>query len=95
MTQKELMHHIQVCDFILTETALYLDGHPDDQEALAYYHKHRDMREEYIKQYEEMFGPFTIAGVTSKEKWTWSTTPMPCLPFPFYRPFPWRFLTIF
>lgn len=77
MTQQELMQRIRVCDFILTETALYLDGHPEDQEALAYYHEHRDQREAYIKEYEEKFGPFTLAGVTSKDKWTWSTTPWP------------------
>ena len=39
-----LLNRVQVCDFVLLETALFLDSHPDDQQALAHYRKHLEMR---------------------------------------------------
>ena len=35
-----LLREIQLCTFLLTEANLYLDTHPDDQDALKFYEKH-------------------------------------------------------
>ena len=78
MSEKtKLMRQIQMLDFAVTEAALFLDTHPNNKKALAYYKKHRDMRDQVASAYEEMFGPLTIGGVSSQEKWTWVTACWP------------------
>ena len=42
--KKSLLMRIMTCDFILTETALFLDSHPNCADALAFYQKHLAMR---------------------------------------------------
>ena len=46
-----LLRRIQAEDFVLYDTALFLDGHPRHRKALMYYHKHleiaKKLREEY------------------------------------------------
>ena len=43
MNERErLLRRIQAEDFAVYETVLYLDGHPKNRQALAYYQKHRD-----------------------------------------------------
>ena len=52
--RKALLSRIVTCDFILAETALFLDTHPDCADALAFYQKHLELRkaaaEEYAKK---------------------------------------------
>ena len=51
MNEREiLLRKIQTCNFVLQETALYLDSHPYCRQALRYYARHRRMREELIEQ---------------------------------------------
>ena len=54
--QKLLLSRIATCDFVLTETALFLDTHPDCTEALSYYKKHLEMRKKAAEEYAEKFG---------------------------------------
>lgn len=78
MSEKsKLLRQIQMLDFAIIESTLFLDTHPNNKKALAYYKKHRDMRDQVVSAYEEMFGPLTIGGVRSDEKWTWVTTCWP------------------
>lgn len=56
---------------------LYLDSHPDCQEALEYYRKHRDMLKKAVEEYENTYGPLTALGVSDKNRWTWATTAFP------------------
>ena len=61
MNEKQiLMKKINESSFALYDTALYLDTHPCDQEALAYYHKCMHIRKEAMKIYCEKFGPLQI-----------------------------------
>ncbi len=66
-----------VCSFTLTDVMLYLDSHPDCQDALDYYHKHKQMLEQSVKEYEDTYGPLTAMGVNDKNNWTWVTTAFP------------------
>ena len=42
--KKRLLKQIRVLSFTVYEAALYLDGHPQDKCALAYYRKKKDMQ---------------------------------------------------
>ena len=50
-TGKELMKFINEVSFALNDVILYLDTHPDDAEALEYYHKYKKQRHQAVKEY--------------------------------------------
>ena len=49
----ELLHRIQAEDFALYEVALYLDGHPKNKRALAFYEEHRKIAAMLRAEYEQ------------------------------------------
>ncbi len=49
--RKALLKRLQVCDFVLTEVALFLDTHPTDQDALACYQKYLILKRETLTEY--------------------------------------------
>ncbi|QNM05095.1 spore coat protein CotJB [Qiania dongpingensis] len=74
----ELMTQIYQYSFAVDDVLLYLDTHPDDQDALAYYQCMRDARETAVAAYECQFGPLTKDGVKdSADYWTWVNGPWP------------------
>ena len=50
-SRKELMDKINQYSFAMNEANLFLDTHPFDTEALAYFQKHRELRVEAVKEY--------------------------------------------
>ena len=76
MKREKALKVIQTLDFVIHETVLFLDGHPDNQKALAYYHQAVDKRNECVKEYEKMFGPLTADAVKG-DSWTWIDNPWP------------------
>lgn len=80
VNEKEKMTgDLRALDFVIQETALYLDGHPGDGEALAYYKDRAAARNALARAYEERFGPLTIFGGESGRTnvWQWVSTPWP------------------
>ncbi len=75
--QEKLLNKLQVCDFVLTEAALYLDTHPNNSMALDYYNKHNKMREEILAEYVEKYGPISKGENKSKNNWEWVSNPWP------------------
>ena len=62
--------------FAVDEASLYLDTHPDDDEALKYF---MCMTKQYVKarkEYSEKFGPVTLEDVEGG-CWSWTKSPMP------------------
>ncbi len=55
----ELMDEINEVSFALNETTLYLDTHPDDQQALAYFNELAPRRKELLKEYAQSYEPLT------------------------------------
>ncbi len=76
-TQHELFKKIQMLEFVVHDTVLYLDTHPMDQAALNYYHYHRDMLNAVVAEYTACYGPLTADSVMSKNEWTWIEKPWP------------------
>ena len=60
----------------LHDLVLFLDTHPENQDALRYYQAVRDMRNQAIAAYESQFGPLRYADVTSSS-WDWVTEKWP------------------
>lgn len=78
MTEREvLMKRIQVCDFILYDTALFLDTHPEDQIALAYYQKYLTLRKQAAEDFTSQFGPLTTHDFDGGDRWQWVDLPWP------------------
>ena len=78
MTEREvLLKRVQVCDFALNDAALFLDTHPDNADALAYYRKQLDLRGVAVKDFEDKFGPLTHSESAGGPRWTWVDGPWP------------------
>ena len=75
--KKRLCKLIQTYSFILYETVLYLDGHPDCKKALEHYRKYKEKLLIATKQYEEKYGPMTITGQECGDTWRWVKEPWP------------------
>lgn len=71
-----LLREIQLCTFLLVEANLYLDTHPEDQEALKFYEKHSKRLKELRGEYEEKFGPIA-KGEDGRIRWAWGDEPWP------------------
>lgn len=78
MSEKQrLLREIQACDFNLFETALYLDSHKNDREALKYYNKHLKMAKELKEKYVKEYGPLVLSDNNSDRTWEWVKGPWP------------------
>ncbi len=75
--QEKAMLRLQQYDFMLIEVNLFLDTHPDDAQALAYYQRTRELAADARADYEERFGPVTISGVCNDNYWDWVKTAWP------------------
>ena len=72
-----LLNKIRARSFALTETSLYLDGHPSCQRAIEYYKKTSEELELLTAEYEESFGALTHKNATKGGAWTWVDSPWP------------------
>ena len=76
--RKDLMDTINQCSFAMNEANLFLDTHPFDTEALAYFQKHREHRVEAMKEYAKYYAPLAIDyAVSDKTPWSWVNEPWP------------------
>lgn len=74
---KQLLGKLRMIDFSIYETVLYLNAYPDDADALAYYHKLIEQRQNLMAEYERTVGPLTIYGNCSTDSWDWINCPWP------------------
>lgn len=78
MNEKEqLMNRLTSVSFAMDDVILFLDTHPNCREALEYYNKCREMREEIVKLYETKYGPIRRYNVIGTECWKWIDEPWP------------------
>lgn len=64
-------------EFALADVILYLDAYPNCGQALSYYHKLVDEREQLVAAINEQCGPVTNLGNVSTEVWSWIDGPWP------------------
>ncbi|WNQ12833.1 spore coat protein CotJB [Paenibacillus aurantius] len=73
-----LLKELQSTDFVLFELTLYLDTHPDDEEALKQYNELAEQRKEVKERVEAQFGPLRQGEPqSSTSSWEWNSAPWP------------------
>lgn len=75
--REKMLHRIQMYDFALLDCALFLDGHPREANALAFYSEAKRRYDEAVAAYEEKYGPLSLKRVDDKTKWRWIEDPWP------------------
>ena len=73
----KLLRIITETSFALDDVILYLDTHPEDKDALAYYDKVKKIRKQAWDDYTKMYGPLSAYDVDVKNTWTWVCQPWP------------------
>ncbi|MEH2932078.1 spore coat protein CotJB [Clostridiaceae bacterium] len=76
MCENQLLQKVYETGFALDEIALYLDTHPMDTQAMAYYQYAKKANQEAVAAYEKVYGPLLINQVNSGS-WTWTVNPWP------------------
>lgn len=77
MNQEQLLHWINMVSFAVVDITLYLDTHPEDEEALKYFNHYADLRRTAMSAYAEKYGPLTIDDANPDNYWSWSAVPLP------------------
>lgn len=73
--REEMLQQIRCYDFAITEVALYLDTHPEDEKALCLHRKYAKQAKDLKDKYQKVYGPLTINYPCNK--WRWLEEPWP------------------
>lgn len=77
-TRKQMLDWVDMVSFAVTEANLYLDTHPKDTAALAYFQEYKKLRKQALEDYSSMFGPLTIdTAMSGQQMWEWVNRPWP------------------
>lgn len=77
--KKELLHWIDVVSFAVDDTKLFLDTHPDNAAALAYFQEYTNLRRQALEEYAKYYGPLTIDSIACdcSDHFNWINEPWP------------------
>lgn len=80
--RERLLAWIGQVSFAVNEMNLYLDTHPEDEEALAFFREKLRQRLEALETYAKCYGPLTIdtADDTASRSFEWVQQPWPWEP---------------
>lgn len=73
---ENLLKELMAADFTVIELNLYLDTHPNDQQAITLYNQWVQRAKMLREKYEKMCGPLTIRFI-SNCPYDWVQTPWP------------------
>lgn len=61
------------------DMALYLDTHPQDQQALEFFQKYNQMRRQALATYAAQYGPLNLDSIDGNDDghWHWALQPWP------------------
>ena len=71
------MLRLQGLSFAMKETELFLDGHPSNRRALAYYAETKGEYDLLKEEYERTYAPITPGASGDDAEWRWVRTPWP------------------
>lgn len=77
MSREQLMQWLNMVSFAVVDIMLYLDTHPEDEEALKYFNYYAEQRKAALHAYAEKYGPLTIDTARPGNYWDWSDVPLP------------------
>ena len=75
--KNKYLHEVDMAGFALYEVVLYLDTHPCDQEAMAYYRMTKEKYDEAVAAYVDNVGPLCMSDVTCGDTYAWIEEPWP------------------
>lgn len=77
--RSDMLNYINSVSLALQDTVLFLDTHPNNAEALAYFDECSKMRNEALAEYAKKYGPILVDDVTMSEVdyWNWINQPWP------------------
>lgn len=77
--QMEMLRKVDQISFAVQDTLLFLDTHPEDEEALAFFCEYSKMRNDILEEYAKEFGPLIIDNVimSDGDYWNWINQPWP------------------
>lgn len=75
---KRIMEQLQIIDFAIIDTVLYLDAYPESKEALKYYYKLKEERKMLADTLSTSCNrPVTFYDNSAADKWVWAEAPWP------------------
>ncbi|MCI9417511.1 MAG: spore coat protein CotJB [Eubacterium sp.] len=78
MNRQQLFQWINEVSFAVTEISLYLDTHPDDADALDFFHHYNEERKKALELYSANYAPLTLDLMQQDDDhWLWATDPWP------------------
>lgn len=77
MSKEQLLKQIGCTQFVCVELNLYLDTHPNDEDALSDYLSYSEQLRGLIEQYEELYGPLLNFGHSPTEAGSWVCSKWP------------------
>lgn len=75
--EERLLQRIDQYSFAMDDTRLFLDTHPDDANAMAYFQKLAALRKKAIAEYTLRFGQLDGYCESNTSDWRWNTSPYP------------------
>ena len=72
-----MLMQVNQASFAALDTSLYLDTHPCDSQALAYYNQMVNQTHNLKATYETQFGPLTASASSDTAYWSWVSDPWP------------------
>ena len=76
-SKENLMELIMESGFAMTDLILYLDTHPDDEQALRSYNDYRQIRKVAVMEYTSKYGPLNSFNVDCANFKSWTMGPWP------------------
>lgn len=78
-SREMLLRRINEVSFAVNDIHLFLDTHPDCQEALEFFRRNLEARKEALAEYARLYGPLTIdtADDSCSRSWEWIEQPFP------------------
>ncbi|MBS5062776.1 MAG: spore coat protein CotJB [Hungatella hathewayi] len=78
--RSQCLLEIDEISFTLNDLNLYLDTHPEDQEALSAFNQASTKRKQLMEAFAKEFDPLTINCITpdiNQQKFSWTAGPLP------------------
>lgn len=75
--QAELLTYIDAYGFACNDLALYLDIYPNDKDILELFNKYRIENNQFVKRYQDKYGPLFRSSDANSKVWAWDDRPWP------------------
>lgn len=78
-SRENLLKFVNEVSFAVDDILLFLDTHPNDENAMAFFQKNISARKEAMAEYAKLYGPLTIdtADDSMSSSWEWVEQPFP------------------